>query len=372
MKKLSISIFFGSFILILLGLYLVMSASSTYSDAKFDNQFYMFNSHLFKAFLAVGFLILFSFLPYEYYKTYSKSLMFLIIGILFVTLIISASVKGGRRWIDLGFINFQPAELAKLFLFIHLAALIESKGEDIKKFKDGFKYALIWILLTCVLILFQPNVSNAIILLLVTMAILFVGGAKFTHIFISLFLSGIAAGGVAMFFPHSRGRILTFINSIQHGGQINDQVRQALLGLGSGGIWGVGFGHSSQRNLFLPEAYGDFIFAILGEERGFIGASFVLLIYLGVFICGIIIAKNAKDKFGQLLGMGISLSFITYALVNSAVASGLIPTTGLPLPFISYGGSSLILISISIGILINIGLSNIKETNPPVEEAVKI
>jgi cell division protein FtsW len=172
-------------------------------------------------------------------------------------------------------------------------------------------------------------------------------------------------------FTHSRGRILTFINSMQHGGQINDQVRQALLGLGSGGIWGVGFGHSSQRNLFLPEAYGDFIFAILGEERGFIGASVVLFIYLALFICGIIIAKNAKDKFGQLLGTGISLSFIIYALVNTAVASGLIPTTGLPLPFISYGGSSLIIISVSIGILINIGLSNIEEVVPNLEEVAK-
>ncbi|HAY33681.1 MAG TPA: cell division protein [Bacteroidetes bacterium] len=372
MKKLSISIFFGSFILILIGLYLVMSASSTYSDTKFANQFYMFNSHLYKAFLAVGFLVLFSFLPYEYYKNYSKPMILIIVTILVLTLIISASVKGGRRWIDLGFINFQPAELAKLFLFIHLAALIESKGEEIKKYKEGFRYALLWILFTCGLIFAQPNVSNASLLLLISMIVLYVGGARFIHIFFSLVISGIVSISIAMLFSHSRGRIMNFVESLMNGGHINSQVKQALYGLGSGGIWGVGFGHSSQRNLFLPEAYGDFIFAILGEERGFVGATFVLLIYLGVFIAGIIIAKNAKDKFGQVLGIAISLSFITYALVNIAVASGLIPTTGLPLPFISYGGTSLIIMSISIGILINIGVSNIKENLPPQIETAEI
>ena len=135
-------------------------------------------------------------------------------------------------------------------------------------------------------------------------------------------------------------------------------MKQALLGLGSDGILGVGIRHSQQSNLFLPEAYGDFIFAILGEETGFVGSIIVLLLFLIIFIAGILIAKKAKDEFGQLLAFGITFSIIMYAFVNIAVATGLFPTTGLPLPFISYGGTSLLFLCISVGILINIAISN--------------
>jgi len=185
-----------------------------------------------------------------------------------------------------------------------------------------------------------------------------VGGAKLTHIISTSFITMFSALSVAMLFSHSRERILSFINSVQHGGDLNFQVKQALYGLGSGGLTGVGIGHSNQSNLFLPESYGDFIFAILGEETGFIGAVIVLLAFLFLFIAGLYISKKAKDKFGQMLGFGISFSILTYALVNASVAIGLIPTTGLPLPFISYGGTSMILMCMSVGILVNIAVTN--------------
>jgi len=177
------------------------------------------------------------------------------------------------------------------------------------------------------------------------------------------------AGGIAaMIYPHSRGRILAFINSLQNGSDINLQVKQAIYGLGSGGLFGVGVGNSMQSNLFLPEAYGDFIFAILGEELGFIGVVFVLLSYLILFIVGILIAKKAKDRFGQMLAFGITISIITYAFVNVAVTTGMLPTTGLPLPFISYGGTSLVFLCVGIGILINIALSNQKKNDEEDED----
>jgi cell division protein FtsW len=131
-----------------------------------------------------------------------------------------------------------------------------------------------------------------------------------------------------------------------------------MIGLGSGGVFGVGMGHSRQANLFLPEAYGDFIFAVVGEELGFIGSIVILSGYLILFIAGILIAKKAKDKFGQLLAFGITFSITIYAFLNTAVSVGLIPTTGIPLPFISYGGTSLIFLGISIGILVNIAISS--------------
>jgi cell division protein FtsW len=199
---------------------------------------------------------------------------------------------------------------------------------------------------------------------------LYVGGAKFTHIAASS-ASLIAVGGsLAMIFAHSRARILGFINSLSNGGDINMQVKQAIYGLGSGGLLGVGIGNSKQNNLFLPEAYGDFIFAILGEETGFVGVITILLFYMALFVAGILVAKKAKDKFGQMLAFGISFSILISAFINAAVATGLFPTTGLPLPFISYGGTSIIFLSASVGILLNIAILNTKtEKDKSIEEA---
>jgi cell division protein FtsW len=161
-----------------------------------------------------------------------------------------------------------------------------------------------------------------------------------------------------MIFPHSRSRIFSFIDSVFSGGDVNFQVKQALYSLGNGGIFGVGIGNSMQSNLFLPEAYGDFIFAILGEELGLIGSLGVLMAYLILLVTGIMIAKKTRDQFGQLLAFGITISIAFYAFVNVAVTTGVLPTTGLPLPFISYGGTSLIFLCISVGILINIAFTN--------------
>jgi cell division protein FtsW len=360
-KKLALTIFFDAFILTLLGLIMVMSASSAYSAVKFDSVFHLFNSHVFKVILGIGFMLIFCFIPYDIYKDFSKPAIIFTLFLLVVTLFIAPSYKGAGRWINFGFVSFQPADIAKLVLIIHLSSLIEDKGELLQDYKNGFLYLFIWVILISALILIQPNISNGIILVLISLALLYVGGAKLGHIIVSSFFSLIAGAIVAMLFQHSRERILTFFNSLNSGGDINIQVKQAILGLGSGGIFGVGLGHSMQSNLFLPEAYGDFIFAILGEELGFIGSVLVLVGYLVLFISGILIAKKAKDKFGQLLAFGITFSIIFYAFINVAVSTGLVPTTGLPLPFISYGGTSIIFICISIGILINIAITNSQE-----------
>jgi cell division protein FtsW len=303
-------------------------------------------------------MIVFCFIPYEIYREFSKPAILLITLILVLTLFLAPNIKGSGREISLGILSFRPTDAARLILIIHLATLIESKRQMITDYKNGFLYLFIWVIIISSLIFIQPNVSNGIILVLISLAILYVGGAKVTHIFSSLFFSFMASGIVAMLFSHSRNRIITFINSIQNGGDINIQVKQALLGLGSGGIFGIGFGHSRQSDLFLPEAYGDFIFAVMGEELGFIGSVAVLLSYLILFVAGIIIAKKARDRFGQMLAFGITFTIVSYAFINVAVSVGLLPTTGLPLPFISYGGTSMIFLCISIGILINIAISN--------------
>ena len=358
MKKLALTIFFDSFALMLLGLIIVMSASSTYSVFKFDSVFYMFNSHLFKVGFGILLIITFSFIPYEIYRSISKPAAIFTLILLFVTLFFAPSIKGAGRWLDLGFISIQPANIAMFTLIIHLAALLEDKTNLIDNYRHGFLYLFIWIMLFAGLIMLQPNISSGIMLIAISLIIVYVGGARLKHILVSILASAVVIGPAAMIFSHSRSRILSFVESFFNGGDLNFQVKQALYSLGSGGIFGVGIGNSMQSNLFLPEAYGDFIFAILGEETGLIGSLLVLLSYLVLFSAGILIAKKATDKFGQLLAFGITITVTLYAFVNVAVTTGVFPTTGLPLPFISYGGTFLIFICISIGILINIALTN--------------
>lgn len=358
MKKLAVIVFFATFSLMLIGLIMVLSASSTYSATKFDSSFYLFTSHLKRVGVALLVMAVFGFIPYEYYRKASKKAVLIAGFLLVITLIIGSQLKGAGRWLNLGFVTIQPADIAKLILVIHLAFLIEKKGEDIKQFKNGFVYLFIWVIMIAGLVFIQPNVSTAILITLISLSMMYVGGAKIKHIAGASLSLLLAAGSFAMILPHSRKRILGFINSFNEAGQINHQLKQGLLSLGSGGLFGVGIGNSRQSNLFLPEAYGDFIFGILGEETGFVGVIIVLLFYLVLFIAGILIAKRVKDKFGQLLAFGISFTIIIYAFVNAAVATGLFPTTGLPLPFISYGGTSIIFLSASIGILINIAIYN--------------
>ncbi len=363
MKKLAIIIFFDAFALVLLGLVIVMSASSTYSVIRFDSVFHLFNSHLVKVLFAFLFMIIFSFIPYELYKNLCKPAIIIITIVLIITLIIAPEIKGAGRWLNLGIISIQPADIARLILLIHLAFMLEDKHEILENYRHGFLPMFIWVMVISFLIFIQPNISTGLLLILISLTILYVGGARLKHIFYSLLLLFTAGGIAAMIYTHSRIRILTFINSIWNGSDINFQVKQAEYSLGSGGIFGVGVGNSMQSNLFLPEAYGDFIFAILGEELGFIGTVLVLISYLLLAIAGILIAKKAKDRFGQLLAFGITVSMIAYAFVNIAVTTGLLPTTGLPLPFISYGGTSLLFLCIGIGILVNIALSNQKKSD---------
>ena len=338
--------------LMILGSAEVLSASSIISLMKYDNYYHLFASHLFKVCIAIGALILFSLIPYELYKKHSKQLI--------IAIVVLLVVKGAGRWINLYAFSFQPSELAKFILLMHLAYLLEEKGDDIKNYKKGFIYPLVWILVIAGLIIIQPNVSVSLIIIIVSFTLLYISGAKIIHLGGSLLALGSIALVVMINMKHAYDRIITYINSLNNGGHINIQVYQAKVALGSGWWYGIGLGQSRQSDLFLPEPYGDFIFSIVGEELGFIGTGVILCIYLMIFFIGIVIAKNAKDKFGQLLAFGISFTIILSAFINAAVVTGMFPTTGIPLPFISYGGTSIIFTCAATGIIINIAISSYK------------
>ncbi|MBU2494416.1 MAG: putative lipid II flippase FtsW [Bacteroidetes bacterium] len=361
MRKLVKILFALVVILMFFGIILVFSASGTYSAMKFDSIYVLFKSHLWKVIIAFVALVVFASIPYENYKKHSKILILGIIFLLLLTLIIAPKVKGASRWIDLGFVQFQPSELAKIIIVMHLASMIERKDELIKDFQKGFLLTMVWIVIVAGLVLIQPNVSTSAIIVLLSFTILFVGGARLKHVLGTLGGAAAFGGIVMMIFSHSRERVLGYVNSIVNGGDLNIQVKQAKIALGSGGILGVGLGHSRQSDLFLPESYGDFIFSILGEELGLVGTITILIIYLSIFLIGLIIAKRSDDRFGQLLGFGISFNIVFSAFINAGVVAGILPTTGITLPFISFGGTSIIIFAMSVGILINIANQSAKK-----------
>lgn len=350
-------------VLILLGMVLVFSASGTYSALKFDSIYRLFNSHIVRVFIAAAALVGFAIIPYESYKVHSKKSIAAIVIVLFITFLVASKFKGANRWLNFYIFTIQPSEIAKIVLMMHMAYLIEKKGELIKDFKQGFVFPLFWISIVAGLVIVQPNVSTSIIIVLISFAMLYVGGAKFKHIVFTLGSLGAVGGTIMMLFSHSRGRVLSFIHSLTTGADINIQVKQAKIGLGSGGLFGVGLGQSRQSDLFLPESYGDFIFSILGEELGFAGAMFVLVCYFAIFWIGLQIAKNASDEFGQLLAFGLSFNIVISAFINASVVTGLFPTTGITLPFISYGGTSITFMCASIGIIINIARRSYSKTD---------
>ncbi|MFH1197758.1 MAG: FtsW/RodA/SpoVE family cell cycle protein [bacterium] len=347
--------------LVLFGCVLVFSASTVKSATEGNVPYLYFKSHLWKVIIAFLLMIIFSTVikPEDLYK-YDKHILFITIALLILTLFVGIKVNGARRWIDLGFIPFQPSELAKLVIIIHLAKVIDIKKERIREFKTGFMFALVLIVVFAILIIAQPNVSTGALLVLLAFSVLFAGGAKLKHIFGTLGTGVIAVGGVAMIMPHSRERIMSFVHSLISGTDMTKQVLQAKIALGSGGLWGLGFGESKQSNLFVPEPYTDFIFSILGEERGFIGTFVVLFLYVVIFAVGLIVANKSDSTFKQLMVFGLSFNIILTAFINASVVTGLVPTTGITLPFISFGGTSILMYCISIGIIINVGMERVR------------
>lgn len=354
--------------MISLGAVMVLTASGTYSMMKFNSNFHLFQSHLWKIVAAVVGMYAFSKIKYENYRKYSKIALFVIIAVLIFTFLFAPKVKGAQRWINLGFIQFQPSEAAKVILIMHISLMLEKMGDKIKDFKNGFMFPLIWVGLVSVLVLMQPNVSTSIIIVVTSFVLMFVAGARWKHVLGILAGAGIALGSVAMVLKHSRERILTFVDSLFKGGDINIQVKQAKIALGSGGWVGVGPGHSRQSDLFLPESYGDFIFSILGEEWGFLGAIIILVLYFALFLVCMVIAKKSQDRFGQLMVLGLGFNIIISAFINAAVVTGLLPTTGITLPFISFGGTSIILFAISVGIIINVGRQTVRTSELKIQQ----
>jgi cell division protein FtsW len=335
--------------LLLFSLALVYSASAAVGVWKFGSSQYFLERHAVRVGLSIVLLLVCAWVDYRHWQRLSGLLLWIGIGLLLLVLVLGEPVKGAARWLQIGPLRFQPSEYIKFALLLHMARLLAQ--EPAARRPPSAKRPLLWLLLCCALIAAQPNASVAVLLALVGMLLLLSGGVRWTTLSGVALLGVLALGVYLVAAPYRMARLASFFE----GETLPYQARQALLAFGHGGILGVGPGQSVQRELFLPEAYGDFVFAIVGEEYGIVGTTVVILAFAVLLWRGMHVAQRAPDAFGFLLALGITATFGLYAVVHMAVTTGLLPVTGIPLPFVSYGGSSIFFSAAAAGVLLNIG-----------------
>jgi len=355
-RNIRINIFTVAVILICLGIVMIYSSSSIYAWERYKDGLFFLKRHL--SFMLIGAVLTFVFMIFDYRKLRSIAQPLLFISIILLALVlvpgIGREVSGARRWFRFKLLSFQPSELANLAIIIYIADFIARKGKLIKTFLKGFLPPMCFLGLTALLILMQPDLGTTIALGFVVLTMLFVAGVRPTYI-LSLILSSLPLLYILIFsVPYRRARIMAFINPWLDPRGSGFQIIQSQIALGSGGIFGVGLGHSKQKLFYLPAAHTDFIFSIIGEELGLLGTIGVIILFIIFIQQGIKIIKNAPDKFGYFLSLGLILMVSFRAIINIGVSCGILPTKGLPLPFISYGGSSFIFDMVSVGILVNI------------------
>jgi cell division protein FtsW len=332
-----------------MSLVVVYSASAFWAELKFQNAAYLLKSHLFK--VLIGMVLIFVVARFDYHKYEKYAFHILVISgfLLVVVLGQRVIIKGAARWIHLGIFSFEPSEIARIAILFFVAAYLAENADKLRDYRNLFK-PLMWSGIIAGLIILQPNFSTALMIFAVVGLLLVAGGVRKLHLAVLVAAIVVIAAGVLVFEPYRVARVEAWMN---HGAG-NYQVQQSIIGFGNGGIIGVGPGNSRQRNLFLPESYGDFIYSIIGEEYGLWGSVLVMVAFLFIALRGTAIAKLAPDRFGSLLATGITSGICLYAFVNAGVAIGLFPTTGLPMPFVSYGGTAMIVNSIAVGIVLNI------------------
>jgi len=356
-----------SIILLILGVLILASVSASLSLEKFGSTFYFLNHQLLFGLIPGLILAFISFrIPLNFLKKWS--LVLLLINLVLLTMVflpkIGAGVGGATRWINLGVISFQPAEFLKLTFILYLAAWLSSRTPTplLHKSGGGFGQTLIAFLLVIglisLLLIFQPNVSTLGIIVLVASLMYFLANTPLWHSILIILTGVISLFSLIKIAPYRAARLLVFLNPETDPMGIGYQIKQALIAIGSGGIFGLGLGMSRQKFGFLPQSISDAIFPIFSEETGFLGSLILISLFLIFLWRAFKISKETPDKFSQLLSLGISSWISIQAFVNIGSMIGILPLSGIPLPFISYGGTHLVAELIGIGILLNISKNN--------------
>ncbi len=343
-------------ILMAFGIVFVYSSSFPIASSKFHGEFFFVSRHIQRLVVGLVMMILFSTLDYRLLAKISPITYGISVLLLFIVLMLPDEFarNGAKRWLPLGPLTFQVSELARLALIITIANQLSKVDEGGLRHWRNLQAPLISAAIVIGLIAKEPNYSTAMIVTVLVAAMFFVGGIPKRYIFPAMGFGLVGSLIYGLSADYRVKRVMAFLKPEENASGSAFQSLQGLMGIGHGGIFGTGLGAGEQKHFFLPESYTDFIYSILGEEIGFIGLTVLGIAYLVIIYRGFKIAKEAPDRFGSLLAFGITIIFASYFLMHSFVNARLFPTTGVPLPFISYGGMSLIFTAASIGILLNI------------------
>jgi cell division protein FtsW len=352
------------FILLCFGVIMVFSSSYVMAYKWYGNSFYFFTKQAIYALIATIIFFITANINYLHWRKFAIPILIISIFLLLLLYIpgLARYIRGARRWLSLGPVSLQPSEVAKFALILYTADCLTRKTtEDIETFVRGILPVFIITILIFLLIFAQPDFSTSIVIIACSFIMLFMGGSRITQLFALITL--LIPPGIIMMLgeEYRRVRLLSFLNPWEDPLESGFHIIQSLLALGSGGISGVGIGASRQKFFYLPDQHTDFIFSIIGEELGFIGTLAVIILFLIFLWRGFLIAIKTEDNFGSLLAAGITTLIVFQAVVNISVVTKLIPTTGITLPFISYGGSALMVNMFCCGILLNISKTVTRE-----------
>jgi len=335
---------------------MIYSSSAIYASEKFGDSTFFLKKHL--LYLAIGLILSFLVMSFDYQKLklfvkFGYLFSIVLLGLVLVPYI-GIEAGGARRWLKIAWFSFQPAEFAKVVLIIYLADFFSRRQERLKDFFFGFLPAAITTLLVAGLILVQPDLGNSVVVIFVAFVLYFAAGINLKHITSCVLVSIPVLYFLVFSVPYRKARMMAFLNPWLDPRGTGFQIIQSFLALGLGGLIGVGLGKSQQKLFYLPASHTDFIFSIIGEELGLLGTLSVIIIFTIFIWHGAKVALKAGDLFGKLLALGLVVKIAFETIVNIGVTTGMLPTKGLPLPFISYGGTSLAMNMMSVGLLLNI------------------
>jgi len=337
-----------------LGIVMVYSASAILAGEKFNDSLYFLKKQV--LFGAGGVLLMVIAMNLNYHVW--QKLAYPILGLSFVLLVLVLTVGtragGSTRWLQIGSMSFQPSEFSKLALVIFLSYFLAKKGERIRAFRFGFLPTILIAGAMIFLVIQQPDFGVALFLGILAVLMLYVGGTRLSYLLSLALLSIPTVYYLIVRVPYRLNRIMSYLDPWKDPRGISFQIVQSFVAFGAGGVFGSGLGQGKQKLFFLPAPHTDFIFSVVGEEMGLMGATLILGLYIVFAVRGIRVSLGAPDEFGIFLGLGITSLISLQAIINMAVVLGLLPTKGLTLPFVSYGGTSLVVSLVSVGILLNI------------------
>ena len=359
MRTIRSSIFLIVAILVAIGIVMIYSASAIYAYGKMGDSLYYLKRHL--IYLVLGLILMFVAMSIDMnrLKEHARPIMLFSMFLLLLVLIphIGREAAGARRWFRMGPVNFQPSEFAKIALIVYLADMIARKKDLMKSFIYGYVPAAMVLAVTVGLVLLEPDLGTAITMSFIMVVMLYVGGTRVSYILASVMASLPVLYVLLFRVAYRRKRLMIFLDPWSDKRGTGFQIIQSFIALGSGGLFGVGLGQSRQKLFYLPASHTDFIFSIIGEELGFIGTASIVILFTLFVWQGMKVAFRAVGAFERQLSLGIVSLIALEAIINIGVTAGALPTKGLPLPFISYGGSGLIFHLMAVGLLLNVARS---------------